>query len=98
MLELFDLLKQEKMTVKETQRVKLATRDLLKRLLEEQPSILVQDWFRDEQSKIKVKHAVEEVLDKDLPKSYDRVLFKSKYEAVFNLMYEQACKGRKWAA
>jgi len=97
-LELFDLLKKEKMTVKETQRAKLAARDLLKRLLEEQPSVLVQDWFRDEQSKIKVKHAVEEVLDKDLPKSYDRVLFVAKCEAVFNLVYEHACKGRKWAA
>ncbi|NCD34495.1 MAG: type I restriction endonuclease subunit R [Spartobacteria bacterium] len=97
-LELFDLLKKESMTADEKQRLKLAARDLLRRLLEEQPNVLVQDWFRDEQSKLKVKHAVEVVLDKDLPESYDRALFNEKCEAVFNLVYEYACSGRKWCA
>jgi type I restriction enzyme R subunit len=39
-LELFDLLKKESLTQDETQRVKLAAKHLLKRLVEEQPKVL----------------------------------------------------------
>jgi type I restriction enzyme R subunit len=42
-LELFDILKKEKMTQDEERRIKLAAKSLLHRLLEEQPKILVQD-------------------------------------------------------
>ncbi len=45
-LELFDLLKKDAMTQDETQRVKLAAKRLLKHLVEEQPKVLVQDWFQ----------------------------------------------------
>jgi type I restriction enzyme, R subunit len=50
-LELFDLLKKDKMTREETQKVRLAARALLHRLREESPKVLVQDWFKDVQSK-----------------------------------------------
>ena len=50
-LELFDLLKKDKMTKEETQKVRLAAKSLLRRLREESPKVLVQDWFKDAQSK-----------------------------------------------
>ena len=50
-LELFDLLKKDKMTKEETQKVRLAAKSLLHRLREESPKVLVQDWFKDAQSK-----------------------------------------------
>ncbi|AFZ26845.1 type I site-specific deoxyribonuclease, HsdR family [Cylindrospermum stagnale PCC 7417] len=96
-LELFDLLKKDKMTADETQKVKLAAQSLLHRLTAEQPKVLVQDWYKDMQSQGKVKSAVEAVLDKNLPVSYDRVLFKSKCDTVFDLIYDHASKGVKWA-
>ena len=46
-LELFDLLKKERMTQEETRKVKLAAKSLLHRLLEEHPRVLVQDWYKD---------------------------------------------------
>ena len=46
-LELFDLLKKDKMTKEETQKVRLAAKSLLHRLREESPKVLVQDWFKD---------------------------------------------------
>src|SRR5712671_2233893 len=61
-LELFDLLKQEKMTNAETQKVRLAAKSLLHRLREESPRVLVQYWFKDSQSKSRVRSAVENVL------------------------------------
>lgn len=59
---------------------------------------LVQDWHKDGQSKRRVQSAVEEVLNTNLPESYDRVLFKEKCDNVFYLMFDYASHGRKWAA
>ena len=97
-LELFDLLKKEKMTNAETKRVKLAAKSLLHRLLEESPKVLVQDWYKDGQTKRQVKSAVEEVLNRHLPESYDRVLFNQKCDNVFELMVNYASQGLKWVA
>ncbi|MFL1467008.1 type I restriction endonuclease [Marinobacter sp. HN1S83] len=41
------------------------------RLLEGHPKVLVQDWWKDGQTQRAVKAAIGEVLDKDLPESYD---------------------------
>lgn len=97
-LELFDILKKDKMTKAEEIKVKNAARHLLKRLSEEQPKVLVQDWFKDSQSRMRVQTAIEEVLDKDLPKTYETVLFKKKSQKLYELVYEYASKGFKWAA
>lgn len=97
-LELFDLIKKDSMTKAEEQKVKLAAKALLHRLLEEQPKVLVQDWFKDSQTQKRVRGAVEQVLDNKLPDSYDRVLFKVKCDAVFETMLTYASSGRKWAA
>lgn len=72
--------------------------DYLLGLPEKQPKVLVQDWFRDTQTRKGVRSAVEQVLDNNLPESYDRVLFKEKCDNVFELIYDYASHGRKWAA
>ena len=97
-LELFDLLKKDKMTLEETKKVKLAAKSLLHRLLDEHPKVLVQDWYKDQQSKKVVRATVEQVLDQNLPDSFDRVLFKEKCDNVFEMMLDYAAQGRKWAA
>jgi len=97
-LELFDTLKKEKATKEEDKKIKLAAKSLLHRLVEEQPKVLVQDWHKDSQSQAKVRLAVEEVLDKTLPKSYNRKLFQAKCRRVFDLIYDYAARGLKWAA
>jgi type I restriction enzyme, R subunit len=96
-LELFDLLKKDKMTAEETQKIKLAAKSLLTRLLATQPKVLVQDWYKDDQSQRRVKSTVEDVLDQNLPGSYDRILFKAKCDNVFELIYHRASAGQKWA-
>ncbi len=97
-LELFDLLKKDKMTNEETQKVRLAAKSLFHRLREESPKVLVQDWFKDGQSKLRVRSAVESVLNTHLPESYDRVVFTEKCNKVFDLMLDYANQGLKWAA
>ena len=97
-LELFDLLRKDAMTQDETQRVRLAAKDLLHRLIEEHPKLLVQDWHKDNQTQHKVRSEIQRVLDQDLPASYDRSLFKQKCDNVFDLALEYAQRGKKWAA
>jgi type I restriction enzyme, R subunit len=77
---------------------KLAAKHLLKRLLEEHPKVLVQDWHKDNQTQRQVRSEIERVLDEDLPDSYDRTTFKQKCDKVYELIVEYAMRGRKWAA
>jgi len=91
-------LKKDTMTQEETQKVKLAARKLLHRLIEEKPKVLVQDWYKDSQTQRVVRSAVEQVLHKTLPASYDRALFKQKCDKVFDVMLDYAGHGQKWAA
>ena len=81
-----------------TQKVRLAAKSLLHRLLSEPPPVLIQDWFKDSQSKERVKSTVQEVLNVHLPESYDRALFTKKCDTVFELMLNYASQGLKWAA
>lgn len=97
-LEIFDLLKKDAMTQDETQRVKLAAKQLLSRLVEGVPKVLVQDWFKDQQTQKQVRSEIERVLDEGLPPSYERTLFKQKCDNVFELIFDYASRGRKWAA
>ena len=97
-LEIFDLLKKEKMTKAEEQAVKLAARKLLDRLEKGSPRVLVQSWFKDTQSRQLVRSTVEEVLHEQLPETYDREAFTDKCNRVFQLMVDYACQGLKWVA
>jgi len=74
----------------------MAAKSLLHRLLEEKPRILVQDWFKDSQSRGRVKDTVESVLHAHLPESYDRRLFAEKCNNVFDQMLNYASQGQKW--
>lgn len=96
-LELFDLIKKDKMTKEETQKVRLAAKSLLHRLREESPKVLIQDWFKDGQSRTRVRSAVEAVLDDKLPDTYDRAVFTEKCNVVFDTMLNYASQGLKWA-
>jgi len=98
-LEIFDLLKKDALTLAETQKVKLAAKALLHRLQSETPRVLVQDWYKTDQTRRVVRSAVAEVLDKELPlESYDRALFQVKCDNVFHLVLDHAAQGKKWAA
>ena len=97
-LEIYDLLRKDKMTKAEEEKVKLASRALLKRLTEGKPIVLVQDWYRDTQTRQTVRDEVEAVLDQHLPEeSYDKDLFLEKRDRIFDLTLDLAINHRKWA-
>jgi type I restriction enzyme R subunit len=87
------------MTKVEEKRVRLAAKALLKRLTEEQPKVLVQDWYKDSQTRLKVLDEVDAVLDEYLPEeSYDKNLFIEKRDQVFELTLDLAINHQRWAA
>ena len=72
-LEMFDLLiKGRKLTKEEEQKVKLAAKNLYKKLTEEKQNLFVVDWYKDEQASTTVKDAIISSLDADLPQSFDK--------------------------
>jgi type I restriction enzyme, R subunit len=45
--------------------------------------LMIQDWFKDTQSKERVNSTVQEVLNVHLRESYDRALFTKKCDRLF---------------
>lgn len=96
-LEIYDLLKKEKLAKEELQKVKLAAKELLGKLKDTKSKLLKVKWFADEQSRLQVRNAIDDVLDANLPDSYDRILFKEKSNVVFNHIYDLAVNGKGFA-
>ncbi|MEX8547156.1 MAG: type I restriction endonuclease subunit R [Mucilaginibacter sp.] len=92
-LEIFDLLKKENLTKEEDQKVKLAAKSLLHRLYQEKPTVLLQNWHKDYQTQLQVKSVIQDILDKNLPDTYDKAIYDSKCNIVFNHLFVNAANG-----
>ena len=96
-LEIFDLLiKGKKLTKSEEQKVILSSKNLFKKLSENKSNLFVADWYKDEQPKAKVKDAIMETLDADLPESYDKEVFTVKIDLLLNHFIDMAVQGYGW--
>lgn len=96
-LEIFDLLtKGKKLSKSEEQKVILSAKNLFKKLSENRNSLFVADWYKDEQPKAKVKDAIAETLDADLPESYDKEVFTVKIDLLLNHFVDMAVQGYGW--
>lgn len=92
-LEIFDLLKKDKLTKDEEQSVKLAAKNLLHRLKEERPTVLINDWHKDTQTRMQVQLAIKKILDEALPSSYDREIYSTKCDVVYEHLFARAQNG-----
>lgn len=96
-LEMYDLLiAGKKLTKAEEQKVKLAAKNLFKKLSENRKSLLVVDWYKDEMPREKVEDAIRTSLDEDLPESYDKESFQSKITLLLNHFIDMAIQGYGW--
>ncbi|MBR3734915.1 MAG: DUF3387 domain-containing protein, partial [Lachnospiraceae bacterium] len=96
-LEMYDLLiAGKKLTKAEEQKVKLAAKNLYKKLSENRKSLLVVDWYKDEMPREKVEDAIRTSLDEDLPESYDKESFQSKITLLLNHFVDMAIQGYGW--
>jgi hypothetical protein len=97
-LELYDLLRKDKLTKYEEQRVKLAAKQLYETLTTKKDELFVKGWHEDAQPKEKVRSVIRECLDATLPDSYDREIFATKSTRVYQHIVDQAVMGLAWAA
>lgn len=96
-LEIYDLLiAGKKLTQAEEQKVKLSAKNLYKKLADNRSSLLVVDWYKDEQPRAKLKYEVELSLNDDLPESYDKAAFDSKVSLLMNHFVDMAVQGYGW--
>ena len=97
-LEIYDLLiKGKKITKVEEQKVKLAAKNLYHKLVDEKEELLVVDWYKDERTTSRVRSAISDSLDQDLPESYDKELFVSKTNLLLSLFIDKATQGLMYA-
>lgn len=96
-LEIYDLLiAGKKLTQAEEKKVKLSAKNLFKKLMDNRSSLLVVDWYKDDQPRAKVKYEVELSLNNDLPESYDKAAFDSKVSLLMNHFVDMAVQGYGW--
>jgi type I restriction enzyme R subunit len=95
-LEIFDLLKKENLTKEEEQKVKLSAKELLHKLQNSKPTLLITDWYKDTQTMAQVQTAIKQILDATLPETYDRAVYSTKCDIIFDHFLMQARKGSNW--
>lgn len=89
-LELYDLLRKEKLTAEEEKRVKLAAKELYKTLNEKRRELFIVGWQNDPQPKERIKGEIVSVLDSYLPESYDKEIFRKKTTLIFEHIVDRA--------
>jgi type I restriction enzyme R subunit len=84
-LSLFDILKKPKLTNKEIEQVKLASKKLLRVLKNEK---LILDWRKKQQARAEVLFTIETILDEMLPESYTPEIYKQKCDTTYQHVYD----------
>lgn len=97
-LEIYDLLKKEKLTKEEEKAVKLAATSLLASLFDAKNNILIQEWHKEKGSQEMVRQEIKKILNQALPESYGRKVFSEKTDVVFQHFYDLAEQGQGFAA
>lgn len=95
-LELFDLLKKDKMSREDEKQVKLAAKELLARLKEGKDKILRKDWEKDRRTRVIVQNQIRNILADFLPQPpvYEDALFEEKVNITFQHFFTLADEGR----
>lgn len=97
-LEIYDLLRKDKLSQKEERQVKLAAKGLYETLTSKKDNLFVVGWQNDSQPKEKIKNEIINVLDATLPTSYEKPIFNEKTKIIYEHILDQAITGANWVA
>jgi type I restriction enzyme R subunit len=99
-LEIFDLIFKDQLTEADKKKVKQAAQALLQKLKDKETkqTVLTTDWYKNVQLQTVVKKMVGDILDKQLPDSYDTPVFKEKRDAVYRHIYNVSARGQGYWA
>ena len=84
------MLCKDSLTKEEEKKVKLAAKNLYNTLIENKKELFVVDWQNDPTPREKVRSKIISVLNEYLPDSYDRIIFQTKSDIIFEHIVEQA--------
>lgn len=59
--------------------------------------LLAVDWYKDENTTLKLKSTVEDSLNEDLPLSYNKEIFQSKTNLLMSMLIDKAVQGMRVA-
>ncbi len=93
-LELYDLLKKDKLKKEEEKAVKLSAQKLYQAIIAKDSETRIIDWFKDVQPRERVKSKLRDILDAYLPSCYDKNIFNIKSDIIFTHIVEEAAMGR----
>lgn len=96
-LEVFDILKKDKMTRAETIQVKTAARTLLAKMKEKTKELFPHYWYRDSSLLRNVYIFIGDELDSILPSSYNAAIFREKKERIYQRVLQRASENRMYA-
>ena len=98
-LEIFDLLIQNQILNKEElQKVKIASKNLYKKLITKKEDLFVVDWYKDITTKLRMKSNIKISLNKDLPKCYDKQIFDLKIDLLLNHFIDMNIQSYGWTS
>jgi type I restriction enzyme, R subunit len=86
-LIIFDLLTKPQMELgeKERREIKAVARELLQKVKQEK---LVLDWRKRQQSRAEVRVTIDDILDRGLPETFTRELYKQKCDVIYQHFYD----------
>lgn len=96
-LEIFDILKKDKMSKEETVQVKNCAKALLAKMKEKKAELFPLLWYKDSSLQRNVFMFIGDELDRFLPKSYDNDIFKEKKTRVYQQILLRASENRMYA-
>ena len=70
--------------------------DRYNKLTQEKNNLLVIDWYKDYKPRERVKDAIRDSFDADLPDCYDKPTFQSKINLLLNHFIDMAVQGFGW--
>jgi type I restriction enzyme R subunit len=89
-LEIFDLLKKEKLTKEEEKSVKKAAKSLLKTLCAKKRELFIYNWHKEKQKQEEVESTINNILHVELPASYELGVFQEKKKEIYDHIYHLA--------
>lgn len=99
-LEIFDLLFKDELTDTDKKKVKAAAQELLHKLqaVDTRKTMMTPDWYKDPSLQERVFDLVNQVLNEQLPDSYNKDVFQAKRQQVYQHFYNLSRLGRGYWA
>lgn len=98
-IEIYELLliENRSLTKEELKKVKLVAKNLYHKLSDSRDTLLPVDWYKDANVRETLKRVVQDILDKDLPETYNKELFQAKTNLLMGVFIDKSVQGLKVA-